>query len=130
VTTCSSNLDSVSTSTIGNLIGLLPYLVTCSLIIAFGEAVRRAEQRANEQRELLRITLHSIGDAVITTDVEGRVTSMNAAAESLTGWMKSDGVGRPLDAVFRIVNEDTRHRSNPARRAGDGEAAGWRITRC
>ena len=110
----------------GNLIGLLPYLVTCSLIIAFGEAVRRAEQRANEQRELLRITLHSIGDAVITTDVEGRVTSMNAVAESLTGWTKSDGVGRPLDAVFRIVNEETRHPvENPARKAlREGVAVG------
>ena len=110
----------------GNLIGLIPYLVTCSLIIAFGEAVRRAEQRANEQRELLRITLHSIGDAVITTDVDGRVTSMNAVAEWLTGWTKSDGVGRPLDAVFRIVNEDTRHPvENPARRAlRDGVAVG------
>jgi PAS domain S-box-containing protein len=110
----------------GNLIGLLPYLVTCSLIIAFGEAVRRAEQRANEQRELLQITLHSIGDAVITTDVEGRVTSMNAVAESLTGWTKSDGVGRPLDAVFRIISADTRHPvENPVGRAlRDGVVVG------
>ena len=102
----------------GNLIGLLPYLVTCALIIAFGEAVRRAEQRASEQRELLRITLHSIGDAVITTDVQGRVTYMNAVAESLTGWAKHDGAGRPLDAVFRIVNEETRRPvENPAAKA-------------
>jgi PAS domain S-box-containing protein len=92
----------------GNLIGLFPYLLTCSLIIAFGEAVRRAEQHANQQRELLRITLQSIGDAVITTDVQGHITYMNAVAESLTGWSTQDGVGHPLDTVFRIVNEETR----------------------
>jgi PAS domain S-box-containing protein len=102
----------------GNLIGLLPYLVTSALIIVVGEAARRAEQRANEQRELLRITLHSIGDAVITTDVQGRVTYMNAVAESLTGWATHDGAGRHLDAVFRIVNEETRRPvENPAARA-------------
>ena len=66
----------------------------------------------------MRITLHSIGDAVITTDVQGRVTYMNAVAESLTGWAKHDGVGRPLDAVFRIVNEETRRPvENPAAKA-------------
>ena len=110
----------------GNLIGLLPYLVTCALIIVVGEAARRAEQRANEQRELLRITLHSIGDAVITTDVQGRITYMNAVAESLTGWAKPDGVGQPLDAVFRIVNEKTRQpvESPAARALRDGVVVG------
>jgi PAS domain S-box-containing protein len=101
-----------------NLIGLIPYLVTCALIIAFGQAARRAEQRASSQRQLLRITLHSIGDAVITADVRGRVTSMNAVAEALTGWTESDAAGQPLDAVFRLVNAETRRPvENPATRA-------------
>jgi PAS domain S-box-containing protein len=57
---------------------------------------------------LLRVTLRSIGDAVITTDVEGRITYMNAVAESLTGWTQPEAMGQVLDRVFRIVNEETR----------------------
>ena len=103
---------------VGGLIGLLAYLFTCAFIIGFAEAARRAHRQANEQRELLRITLLSIGDAVITTGVDARVTSMNAVAETLTGWTSADAVGRPLDEVFRIVNEETRQPvSSPATRA-------------
>ena len=103
---------------LGNLVGLVAYLFTCSLIIGFGEATRLAQVRASEQRELLRVTLGSIGDAVITTDIDGRVTYLNAVAESLTGWTQRDAVGQPLDRVFRIVNEDTRQPvENPATRA-------------
>ncbi len=93
---------------VGNLVGLVAYLFTCSLIIGFGEAMRGAQARASEQRELLRVTLHSIGDAVMTTDNEGRITYLNDVAESLTGWIRADALGQPLDAVFRIVNEETR----------------------
>ena len=100
------------------LIGLLAYLFTCALIIGFGEATRLAQTRASERREVLRVTLRSIGDAVITSDVDGRVTYMNAVAESLTGWTQADGIGQPLDTVFRIVNEETRRPvENPAARA-------------
>ncbi len=66
----------------------------------------------------MRVTLASIGDAVITTDVEGRITSMNAVAESLTGSLQHDAVGQSLDSVFRIVNEKTRQPfENPAGKA-------------
>ena len=92
----------------GKLVGMLAYLFTCALIIAFGEAMRLAQVRASRQRELLRVTLRSIGDAVITTDVDARVTYLNEVAESLTGWAQRDALGQPLDAVFRIVNEATR----------------------
>jgi PAS domain S-box-containing protein len=92
----------------GTLIGLLAYLFTCALIIGFGETTRLAQLRATERREVLEITLRSIGDAVVTTDLEGRVTSMNAVAESLTGWTQADAAGQTLDTVFRIVNEKTR----------------------
>ena len=101
-----------------DLIGLIAYLFTGSLIIGFGEVTRRAQMRAAQRRELMRVTLASIGDAVITTDVEGRVTSMNAVAESLTGSLQRDAVGQPLETVFRIVNENTRQPvENPAVRA-------------
>ena len=97
------------------LIGLCAYLFTCTFIIGFGEAARRAHRDATARRELLRVTLLSIGDAVITTDVEARVTSMNTVAETLTGWTASAALGRPLDDVFRIVKEDTRQPvPNPA----------------
>jgi PAS domain S-box-containing protein len=103
---------------VGHAVGLIAYVFTCSLIIGFGEALRAAQVRATEQRQLLRVTLGSIGDAVISTDNEGRVTYLNAVAESLTGWTQRDALGRPLDEVFRILNEETREPvENPAVRA-------------
>ena len=102
----------------GNLVALAAFVFTCSLIIGFGEAMRRAQVRANERRELLRVTLYSIGDAVVTTDVNGRVASMNGVAESLTGWTQTEALRQPLEQVFRIVNEDTRQPvENPAIKA-------------
>src|SRR3954453_12096725 len=52
-------------SYLGSPLALLAYFFTCSLIVAFGEATRRAQRRASERRDLLRVTLRSIGDAVI-----------------------------------------------------------------
>src|SRR5262249_17806271 len=81
-------------------------------------AMRLAQVRAGERRQVLQVTLSSIGDGVITTDVEGRVTSLNAVAESLTGWTQAEAHGRPLDEVFRIINELSRQPvENPATRA-------------
>ena len=81
-------------------------------------ARRAAEQVLAEEGERLRTTLASIGDAVITTDAEGRITSLNAVAEALTGRTKAEATGQPLDLVFRIVNEETRQTvQNPATRA-------------
>jgi PAS domain S-box-containing protein len=86
--------------------------------IALGIDRKRAWERLHRQSEWLRVTLASIGDAVIATDTEGRVTFLNAAAESLTGWTRADAEGQPLEDVFRIVNESTRHPvENPAARA-------------
>jgi PAS domain S-box-containing protein len=68
--------------------------------------------------EWLRVTLASIGDAVITTDPNGAITFMNAVAESLTGWKLQEARGMSLDLVFKIVNEETRRTvENPATRA-------------
>ncbi|MCD6531334.1 PAS domain S-box protein, partial [bacterium] len=69
---------------------------------------KRAEQALEDERERLAITLHSIGDGVITTDRNGIITDMNAVAEELTGWRREDAIGRKLDTVFRIINEETR----------------------
>src|SRR5258705_10015854 len=82
------------------------------------EALHRARQRARANEDLLRITFRSIADAIITTDTEGRVTYLNPVAASLTGWTLQDAIGKPLEDVFRIQNEDT-HRAveNPAVRS-------------
>jgi PAS domain S-box-containing protein len=70
------------------------------------------------EREMLHITLASIGDAVITTDVEGRVTFLNPVAQTLTAWQAEEGKGQPLETVFRIIHGETRQAApNPALRA-------------
>jgi len=72
----------------------------------------------HEQPAMLRITLSSIGDAVITTDIKGLVTFLNPVAQSLTGWAQADAVGLALEKIFKIVNEKTRHTAeNPATQA-------------
>jgi PAS domain S-box-containing protein len=62
----------------------------------------------NRQKELLGTTLASIGDGVIMTDAQGNVTFLNMEAERLTGWNTSESQGKPLPAIFPIINEDTR----------------------
>src|SRR4051812_11480396 len=62
----------------------------------------------HEERDWLLGTLSSIGDAVITTDAEGRVAFLNPVAESLTGWALKEAVGQPIGDVFRIINEESR----------------------
>jgi PAS domain S-box-containing protein len=84
-------------------------------------ARRVAEENAGlirEQRERLHVTLASIGDAVISTDAEGRVDFLNPVAENLVGWRSEEAARHTLPDVFRIVNEDSRQPvENPALRA-------------
>jgi PAS domain S-box-containing protein len=74
------------------------------------QALLRASrrEREDEARRWLSTTLRSIGDAVIATDAEGRVTFMNHVAETLTDWTEADARGRPLDDVFCIFSEHSR----------------------
>src|ERR1700722_8254775 len=67
-----------------------------------------AVREAGQQKELFSKTLTSIGDAVIATDSEGRVTFMNPVAEKLTGWNQQEAFGVPLERPFKILNEATR----------------------
>src|SRR5262245_40283428 len=81
-------------------------------------ARRRAEEDLRKQSEWLVVTLSSIGDAVISTDAEGRVMFMNAVAESLTGYPLAEALGLPLPDIFHIINEQSRQPvENPALRA-------------
>ncbi len=71
---------------------------------SYQASVDAAELRARE----LRVTLSSIGDAVVATDAEGKVTFLNPAAEGLMGWSNAEATGRPLSEVFDIFNQTTR----------------------
>jgi PAS domain S-box-containing protein len=76
--------------------------------------LRKAEQQAREREAWLTTVMSSIGEAVITTDLEGRVTLINPVAQEMVGWTEAEAKGRPLMEVFRIVNEQTRQPSeNP-----------------
>ena len=67
---------------------------------------RRLQQQLQEQRELLEVTLQSIGDAVLTTDALGRVSWLNPVAQRLTGWAAAEARGQPASMVFRAQRED------------------------
>ncbi len=68
---------------------------------------QKAEEELRRQREWLRVTLSSIGDAVIASDTDGRITFLNPVAVTLTGWQFEETRGQPIRDVFRIINEKT-----------------------
>ena len=69
---------------------------------------KRLAHELAAQQEWFRVTLGSIGDAVITSDPDGRVTYMNGTAQTFTGWTAEEAPGRALADVFHIVHEKTR----------------------
>ncbi len=78
---------------------------------------KRAEGALRESEQWLSTMLRSIGDAVIATDAKGFVTLMNPIAEDLTGWNEIEAVGKLLEDVFNIINEQTGERAeNPVAR--------------
>lgn len=92
------------------------YVVKNSGIIVIDASIKmafklyEANKKTERQRERLRTILHSIGDAVIATDMNGNILQMNPIAENLTGWKFSDANGMPLHDVFHIVNAITREK--------------------
>ncbi len=80
------------------------------------EERKRAERALSEQKRRLDITLRSIGDGVITTDVNGRVGLMSRTAEQLTGWRVSEARGKPIEEIYRTYCAKTgQQRRSPAR---------------
>ncbi|AGB48590.1 PAS domain S-box [Methanomethylovorans hollandica DSM 15978] len=76
-----------------------------------------AEQALKESEEFFRITLYSIADGVITTDINGNLRQMNHVAEKLTGWNEAEARGKKVEEIFNIFNEDTRQQVEiPVRR--------------
>ena len=72
--------------------------------------IREREERLAEEKERLFVTLRSIGDAVIVTDISGTITLFNKIAEQNTGWPAEEAIGRPFSEIFYIINEKTRER--------------------
>lgn len=85
----------------GRYLELLPAVVECVL------SRQRLIAERQQAQELAQITLQSIGDAVIATDADGKVRSINPVAARLTGWTPEAAEGQPVDTVFRIVHEQT-----------------------
>ena len=79
-------------------------------LLQIRQALQRRTEELAQQREWFATTLSSIGDGVIATDTEGRVTYLNPVAEKLTGWTSEAACGLPLEHVFDIINEHTRQR--------------------
>jgi diguanylate cyclase (GGDEF)-like protein/PAS domain S-box-containing protein len=85
----------------------------CVLIIGAVVAVRVVRETVQSadalyrEKELAQVTLHSIGDGVITLDAQGNIDYMNPVAEKYTGWTNNEASGRPLDAVYCVVDEES-----------------------
>ncbi|HPW50783.1 MAG TPA: PAS domain S-box protein [Spirochaetota bacterium] len=78
--------------------------------------IRESHRMLRENEENLRITLNSIGDAVITTDIDGRITRINPVAEKLTGWKSREAEGKQLSDVLKIINSLSGNEiANPAK---------------
>jgi diguanylate cyclase (GGDEF)-like protein/PAS domain S-box-containing protein len=77
---------------------------------AIGSMIERAAntEALFEEKERAQVTLNSIGDAVMSTDIAGNVTYLNVVAESLTGWSQHEAAGHPFEQVFRIIDSTTR----------------------
>lgn len=107
----SASAVATKTATVTNLLGLAGSLVLLMAAFSVWWSRTRERERAaallNDEKEKFRTTLTSIGDGVVVTDHAGRITMLNATASSVLGW-NEDAVGKPLDEVFRIVNEHTR----------------------
>jgi len=108
------------------------FLLSCGFIVGAIETMHRAQRQLVREmtereriahelrhaRDSLATTLASIGDGVVVTDTAGQVTFLNAEAERLTRWSRSEAMGQPLATVFRIINEETRAPvDNPAEKA-------------
>ena len=96
------------------VVSLLLFIVVATTIALLMHMLHKTRNQAQAaarsletEREQFRVTLASIGDGVIVTDQDARVTFLNEVAEQLTGWTIADGRGQPLDRIFNIVNEVT-----------------------
>ena len=103
-----------STLILVSVLGMMVLVLATGFVIwqrnlkTYYQELYQSEASLNKALKLHQVTLHSIGDAVITTDSEGRVELMNPVAENLTGWKQEESKSQALSKVFHIVNEETR----------------------
>jgi PAS domain S-box-containing protein len=97
-------------------VGLVLYFTVSLGIALLGKAMQDAQEHAERlaqealrREEQIRATLASVGDAVIVTDAQGIIVALNSVAEKLTRWKIVDAVGRPVESVYKIVNERSRN---------------------
>ncbi|HEX6007144.1 MAG TPA: EAL domain-containing protein [Burkholderiales bacterium] len=103
-------------------LGIVALLIGAYIAARVVREVIRTERALALEKELAQVTLHSIGDGVITTDAEGRVEYLNPVAERYTEWGTTDARGRPLAEVFRVIDERTGEPVDPVRSAMGGIA--------
>jgi diguanylate cyclase (GGDEF)-like protein/PAS domain S-box-containing protein len=121
LTLTTSSSDSLNL--LGHLYKILAYTFFYKAIFMISvrlpfEKLKLSQELVFAEKELAQVTLNSIGDGVVTTDVYGHVKFLNPIAEKLTGWSQEEAAGLPLDEVFSIVNQETRKPiENPAYRA-------------
>ena len=85
-------------------------VIVCGVLIAWYVIYRTRliESALAQEKEHAEITLHSVGEAVIAADAQGKVSYLNPAAEQMTGWRSEEARGHPLSKIYRIINETTR----------------------
>jgi PAS domain S-box-containing protein len=116
--------DSSLIAAVAALIGFALGGVVVWRLALGSRSLRTQEATLRQDHEWFRVTLANINDAVIASNADGKVTFMNAAAESLTGWPQVEARGKPLTDVFKVVNQKTRQEvENPAARALREETA-------
>ncbi len=99
------------TVTIILIVLLLLAFITAVVLYYISNRRRLIFEKLFQAQEEFRISLYSIGDAVITTDSGGRIKYMNPVAEELTGWTESEANGEPADKIVHIINEETRQKA-------------------
>jgi len=108
---------------VGHLYKIMAYFYLYQAMFAVSikipvEKLQRSQKLVFNEKELAQVTLNSISDAVISTDISGQVQLLNPVAEALTGWTQKEASGMLLDEVFHIVNPMSRKAiENPAHRA-------------
>ena len=98
------------------------FICVPTIIIAFGviqnhlvksiHSLTEIREQVLREKELLNVTLRSIGDGIITADIDAKIVLINKVTEKMTGWSQSEAVGRPIEEVFNIIDEETGRPAN------------------
>ena len=91
----------------GQWLGLTVFVIVGAVITGLNEAWRRGTVALADSEQRLAVTLGSIGDAVVTTDENGHILSVNEVAERLTGWPSAEAIGKPVERVLVLAPEDS-----------------------